>query len=240
MRRRAAHDGNLSRYSLMRYGIKGRPAQYMDAEHGVAANVVAVAGGRLDLPSFHSAHASVSNSMEMRLLIHALHPPRAEVAHRVTAHVFVNAGHAAGGSIASLIYVSKTMNAGHGIVAGISAKHHVGKRIWASHESGGQMPGSTHMGKRMNAAHPREAFVSAIIAMGLTKYGSFTLDVTIPPGGEVRVDSDVFTAMMGQANILHTFKGDWIFFERNTAQLVIDSATRGEIAGEVIFNTRYI
>jgi hypothetical protein len=66
------------------------------------------------------------------------------------------------------------------------------------------------------------------------------IDVTIPPGGELVIDSDLFTAYMNRANVLHHYHGGWIMFERPIIILELQAGTDGEIDGEVVFTERYL
>jgi len=85
--------------------------------------------------------------------------------------------------------------------------------------------------------------VMSVAAGAATRYQTFRLSVEIPPGGEVRIDSDIFTAIKiagGFENILHLFEGDWIYITRDTHRIIVTTDTGEEIQGEVIYNERYI
>lgn len=64
--------------------------------------------------------------------------------------------------------------------------------------------------------------------------------LTIPPGGELRIDSDLFTVLLNGENALHTQSGDWISLSRELLRLSIESATGGELEGQMIYTERYL
>lgn len=66
------------------------------------------------------------------------------------------------------------------------------------------------------------------------------LNVTIPPGGKLVIDSDLYTAMLDDENVLHLHKGGWVWLERNLISIAVDSGTGGALTGKVIYNERYL
>lgn len=67
-----------------------------------------------------------------------------------------------------------------------------------------------------------------------------TLHLTIPPGGELRIDSELFTVLLNGENALHTQSGDWISLSREVLRLNIESATGGDLEGQMIYTERYL
>ena len=67
-----------------------------------------------------------------------------------------------------------------------------------------------------------------------------TLQLTIPPGGELRIDSDLFIVLLNGENALHTQSGDWINISRNLLRLIVESASGGLLQGQLIYTERYL
>ena len=84
------------------------------------------------------------------------------------------------------------------------------------------------------------SYFFAILSAELRRYLTANIDVSIPPGGELRIDSDIFTAFLGQQNILHLHSGDWINFSRNTRVLSIEAGTNGNLTGDVVYTERFL
>lgn len=89
------------------------------------------------------------------------------------------------------------------------------------------------------------AFVAADILTAIMDAISQTaevvlMQVTIPPGGELRLDSDVFLAMLDGKNVLYAQSGDWINVSRELLRLIVESATGGALEGQIIYTERYL
>lgn len=67
-----------------------------------------------------------------------------------------------------------------------------------------------------------------------------TLELTIPPGGELLIDSDLFLVLLDGENALHTQSGDWICVSRELLRLVVESAAGGGLEGQLIYTERYL
>lgn len=64
--------------------------------------------------------------------------------------------------------------------------------------------------------------------------------LTIPPGGELRLNSDVFTAMLNGENVLYAQNGDWITLSDKTLRLLVESVSGGGLEGQLIYTERYL
>lgn len=67
-----------------------------------------------------------------------------------------------------------------------------------------------------------------------------TLQLTIPPGGELRIDSELFTALLDGENVLYAQEGDWINISRDLLRLIVESASGGRLRGQLIYTERYL
>lgn len=67
-----------------------------------------------------------------------------------------------------------------------------------------------------------------------------TLQLTILPGGELRIDSELFLVLLNGENALHTQSGDWINVSRDLLRLIIESASGGQLRGQLIYTERYL
>ena len=64
--------------------------------------------------------------------------------------------------------------------------------------------------------------------------------IAIPPGGEIRIDSDTFRVLLDGENILYAQEGDWINVAREVLYLDIESATGGALEGSITYQERYL
>ncbi len=64
--------------------------------------------------------------------------------------------------------------------------------------------------------------------------------LAIPPGGELRIDSGLFTVLLDGENALHTQSGDWPAISRELLRLTVESASGGGLEGQIIYTERYL
>lgn len=67
-----------------------------------------------------------------------------------------------------------------------------------------------------------------------------TFQITIPPGGELRIDSENYIVLLDGENALHLQSGDWINVSRELLRLIVESATGGDLDGQLIYTERYL
>lgn len=67
-----------------------------------------------------------------------------------------------------------------------------------------------------------------------------SIGISIPPGGELRIDSENYTVTLNGENVLYAQSGYWPILSRELAQMTIDSGTGGEITGEIVFAERWL
>ena len=70
--------------------------------------------------------------------------------------------------------------------------------------------------------------------------GSVSVTVTIPPGGELRIDSDTFRVLLNGENVLDKQSGDWLMLSRDLLYLDIESAIGNGLSGNLIYTERYL
>lgn len=67
-----------------------------------------------------------------------------------------------------------------------------------------------------------------------------TVTITIPPGGELRIDSETYRVMLDGENALHAQEGDWIKLSREVLYLDIETASGGPLEGSITYKERYL
>lgn len=66
------------------------------------------------------------------------------------------------------------------------------------------------------------------------------IDITLPPGSEIRIDSETYRVLMDGGNILYAQNGDWLTLSRELLYIDIESASGGTLAGTMIYTERYL
>lgn len=117
---------------------------------------------------------------------------------------------------------------------------YLGKNISVIQEVKDGFSGSLFIGKVIQIDSLLADQVDADISANVLEKQIAYLDVVIPPGGELRIDSSLFNATLNGENILHLYNGDWIFISRDTTNLAIQTATGGKLKGKLLFTERYL
>lgn len=84
------------------------------------------------------------------------------------------------------------------------------------------------------------AALAAVTAATTQTTQTASFQLAIPPGGELRIDSGVFTVTLDGVNALHTQSGDWIEVSRELLRLLIESASGGQLEGQLVYTERYL
>jgi len=140
----------------------------------------------------------------------------------------------------SSVRFGKDMNVSRTQGAEVGAAVHIGKWMHFGRLATLPMFKDVHVGKDIPFERKNWLMFDGFVLMGLSLYARAVLNVTIPPGGEIRINSDAFTAMQGQKNILHLHEGDWIHLDRNTAELIVHAGADAPLEGNVLYNWRFV
>lgn len=84
------------------------------------------------------------------------------------------------------------------------------------------------------------AALAAVTAATTQTTQTALFQLAIPPGGELRIDSGMFTVTLDGQNALHTQSGDWVEVSRELLRLLIESASGGELEGQIVYTERYL
>lgn len=66
------------------------------------------------------------------------------------------------------------------------------------------------------------------------------IDITLPPGSEIRIDSDTYRVLLDGNNILYAQSGDWLTLARELLYVDVESASGGTLEGLMIYTERYL
>lgn len=84
-----------------------------------------------------------------------------------------------------------------------------------------------------------EVLTSMMAAISQTTQRAI-FQVTIPPGGELRIDSELFTVLLNGENVLYAQSGDWINISRELLRITVECASGGGLSGQLIYTERYL
>jgi len=149
------------------------------------------------------------------------------------------------GNIGASVHLGKDIPENVLVGGNINGSTHIGKMLYESVTVDGAVDSLTHAGKiifldGMNI----DARIHGIVQVALRRYRTFFIDMDIPPGAEIRINSSNKTVMMlhgGQAiDIRPWYDGDWIKFDRNTVRLYVENEGLQMLLGDVIYNDAWV
>ena len=230
------YDG--TRYSLARYSL-GQEAKTISVELRAYETMGAVAGGAVPVDFrgrwIEAMQGSARGTISVAVPFAAYEQLGARA--RMSADVVIRA--VLSDAVRTEIHGSKdvpaVLSAQDGLEASVWAAKQVAARMALSDSLGGGAWGSKDIYARLSASEALTALLSA--TSQTTERAMFQL--TIPPGGELRIDSELFTVLLDGENALHTQSGDWIDVSRDLLRLTVESAS-GRLEGQLIYTERYL
>lgn len=96
----------------------------------------------------------------------------------------------------------------------------------------------------LGAICQNDAVMAAILSTGadLAEYREevFLLNVELPVGSELRIDTENYTVTLDGENILHLQEGEWLSLSRGLISAHVDNGTAGDINGSLIYRERWL
>lgn len=83
-------------------------------------------------------------------------------------------------------------------------------------------------------------FLTVLTDAGKQSTDQVLLTIVLPPGGELRIDSETFRVLLDGENVLYAQEGDWLSLSRDMRYLDIESATGGVLEGSITYQERYL
>lgn len=200
--------------------------------------VQVVAGAAIPVMSQYKGLDSVFGSATGTVSIPQTLPAKDSVDVRV--HATASSVVTATGDILAAATGSKNIAAAVQCSGHMSGKCYASKNIPASLAE--KMPlktiaaGSVNILSTLSASSALMSLTNAVVQ--LTEIS--TMQITLPPGGELRIDSETYTATLNGENVLHLQEGDWIWLSRELLRLNVESSTGGPLEGEIIYTERWL
>jgi len=141
--------------------------------------------------------------------------------------------------ILASINASKHIFINHNFTAKLLSAVYSGRRARFTRTMTAKLNGITRIGKNIKINRRNLAYIGSHTQAGMTEYLLMEIGTTIPPGGEIRINSENFTAMQGFGNILVLHKGDWIFVGPDTHTISV-TASGGRVFGQLVYTERHL
>lgn len=230
---------NDRRYSLARYSVnrETKTVEIAESFYGVMG---AVAGAAVHVETRTCYAGTVRGSARGTVSVISAFPAASGLfaAVRISANVITQA--ALSGALHGSVCARKDTP------AALSALDSLDARVLASKDLPAFLALASRLRSRTVGAKnvPAPLAVSGVLTSMLEATSQTTqratFQLTIPPGGELRIDSELFTVLLDGENALHTQSGDWINVSRELLRLTVESASGGGLQGQLIYTERYL
>lgn len=138
------------------------------------------------------------------------------------------------------VYGQKNTPAALSLLSALDVQTHGSKNLPTSLELADHLTVETAGSKNVPAHLSGSDILTTILEATSQTTERTTLQLTIPPGGELRIDSELFVVLLNGENALHTQSGDWINISRELLRLIVESASGGQLQGQLIYTERYL
>lgn len=136
--------------------------------------------------------------------------------------------------------VSKDIQISENFENELKAKVYIGKDMITKQSFSDDLNGKIEVVKDFIIKNVFTDILSADVSTVILENDIFVAEVTIPAGSVLEIHSDTFDMFLDGVNVLDKQIGDWIFLDRETTKIVIDTGTGGELTGRILYNERYL
>ncbi len=227
------------RYSLARYSIN-REARTVEIAERFSGTLGAVAGAAVPVELRERfAEALLGSARGTVSVVSGLSAGDSlGAAVRMSADVLVAA--TLGETFRVSAYGQKDLPAALSAGEGLRARIWAGKDIPTGLEPAERLDGRISGSKNIIAALSGFEVLTSLPEASAQTTERAVFQLTIPPGGELRIDSELFTARLDGENVLHAQSGGWITLSRSLLRLTVESASGGGLEGQLIYTERYL
>lgn len=228
-----------SRYSLTRYSISTEK-HIVEVAESFTENMVAVAGAAIPVDTWEKFYAAIQATTRGTISV----PSALKVDEGLAAAVKAVADVVTMASMAEDI--TATARALKNIPAVLAGENFIVAKSYGSKNT----PTSLSEREALDASAfvSKDKLFNTVVSEALgavTEATSQTTEtarvqITIPPGGELRIDSEYFTVTLNGENVLHEQSGDWINLSPELLRLIIENAIGGTLTGDIIFTERFL
>lgn len=122
----------------------------------------------------------------------------------------------------------------------LGQKSHAGKDMPEKADFSDALLKEIHGSKTIRREHMLSTTLSALTEASTQESESVLVTISVPPGAELRIDSDSYRVTLNGQNILYAQSGDWIRVSRDLLWMDVESASGGSLSGSLVYTERYL
>jgi hypothetical protein len=228
--------------TLTPYNLPKHKGRILSFSREISAEFDAVVG----LRQFKAFQRRAASIVRVRAELHILLPRKVRIANKIAcisemSSTVLRPLKRAVCNVLADITAAKDMNTARTYEARFDAGLEAGKRMGFERGINAETLGVSILSKLMYLRRKLHGFINArILAKNLAVYADSAINVEIPPGGALILDSEAFTALLGEENALCGYNGDWLNLFRETVCVKLEAGTGGELEARLVFQERFI
>lgn len=117
---------------------------------------------------------------------------------------------------------------------------YIARDLYSKMDANSRLNSNAYGSKNFDMEHLFATALTTLTAAGTQETEIASIEVTIPPGAELRIDSDAFTVTLNGENILYLQSGAWLNVSRDLLRLDIESASGNGLTGTLVYTERYL
>jgi len=232
---------STAKYNIAKYNSPTARIKYIYLDFSAHSEIIAVVGARTYMPLLFRANSRVNSKVNMRILLPLEFVSADRLTSKVTPILFIHMHLITKDYVSSLVSIFAYIDSTLIFSSKLMPKIHVGMLMHIETlNMSSDIDSSVTIGQLIPLNFHSVDVVYAFVSMGMKRQASFTINTIIPPGGEIRIDSENFSVIRGTEDIFWTFSGEWIMLNRNTRQLVLSAQAGTLIEGELVYDARFI
>lgn len=230
---------NDRRYSLTRYSVN-RESQTIEISQVFSESVGMLVGAAVPVDFRGRYGETCQGTVRGTVSVISALSGREELRTQARMSADVITSSSLTGSFQADVYGQKNMPASFGVLGVLDGTFRASKNVPVALDVvdilSARVSASKNIPSGMAASEVLTSMLEAISQT--TERAVFQL--TIPPGGELRIDSELYTVLLNGQNALHTQSGEWIRISRELLRITIESASGGGLEGQLIYTERYL
>lgn len=231
---------NLDRFSLARFSIGNADDQKFDIKMSFYESMNSSAGASVPVEVHGQFNEAFGRVVQGTISIGILFDAEEAMDKRCTMSAQVLVSLVQVDTVRSIVNGIKDVNIADNIVSDLVCRAYVSKRMPETMAARGDVMSSVHASKDVVADCIASETLMSNFEATMQSMKTTKIQVTIPPGGELRIDSGTYTVLLNGENALHTQSGDWIFMLPALSRLNIETIEGGQLSGQLIYTERYL
>lgn len=227
------------RYSLLRYSL-GSSERDAESALNCAGGLNVVAGATVPVQSAARFTASLRGGIQGTVAVLSSLPAKSGLGASVRMSANILTGIHAEGVFQSSARAGKNIRSIAKMSGNLSAAAWASKWLPSMLSAWGRLGASASGSKNIPSGLRGEGVLTSLQEATSQITETARVRLTIPPGGELRLDSEFFTALLDGENVLYAQEGDWITLSDRMLRLVVESVSGGPLEGQLIYTERYL